>query len=575
MKPTKQQEAILSHSVARGEILLLNAYAGTGKTTTLRMFAKANPQLKFLYLSFNRDNAREATASFPRNCVCKTIHSLAYAQVGRHYSRADEVRSREVKDAFNLAAPYIAIYVIDTLKNFLYSTDHEISSRHLIDIPTRVSEKQILAVARKLWKRMQDMEDDEIPMSHDGYLKLWSFQEPAIANYDIIFLDEAQDTNPVALQIVLNQVEHGRAGLVLAGDTHQAIYAWRKATDAMILLRERATYSAPLTESFRFGAGIANDASLLLNHLKKDSVQLKGRGDSSGRPQNFAVLARSNARLIDQAIRKAQENKSIHFAGTSEQENWDPWQKYKFQMTLDVYYLWAEEPQKVKDRYMKRFRSFAEVVEHTEGEGAEHHGKDLELALQVTLVKEYEDELPTLLEMLRSRSCGPESATLTFSTAHRSKGMQWDAVQLLDDFLDPGNVELLDELPDEVRIEESNIVYVAITRAVKKLKLPEYLDRWFDEQAPNRTRNHCLEPESGLEPLRRIIAAKSLKKETSSQSENVRKVRRIYGRAYEPWDDQEDQLLRQALRFSRDIDELGKVFQRQPAAIKSRIEKLS
>ena len=41
---------------------------------------------------------------------------------------------------------------------------------------------------------MQDAGDATIPMTHDGYLKLWALQSPSITDYDVLFLDEAQDT---------------------------------------------------------------------------------------------------------------------------------------------------------------------------------------------------------------------------------------------------------------------------------------------------------------------------------------------------------------------------------------------
>ena len=57
--------------------------------------------------------------------------------------------------------------------------------------------------ALKVWAQMRDPET-QLRMSHDGYLKLWALQSPRLA-YDIILLDEAQDTNPVTLGVVLAQ----------------------------------------------------------------------------------------------------------------------------------------------------------------------------------------------------------------------------------------------------------------------------------------------------------------------------------------------------------------------------------
>jgi hypothetical protein len=63
----------------------------------------------------------------------------------------------------------------------------------------------------------------------------------------------------------------------------------------------QATWCFPLTESFRFGPGIAMNASIILHELKDDPVALSGGAPSTDKPTNFAVLA-----------------------GTSAKGNWDP-----------------------------------------------------------------------------------------------------------------------------------------------------------------------------------------------------------------------------------------------------------
>jgi len=73
---TEEQQAILN---AKGRVLLINARAGTGKTTTLRMIASAHPDQKILYLVFNRKTKEEANAKFPKNVEIRTVHSLAFA----------------------------------------------------------------------------------------------------------------------------------------------------------------------------------------------------------------------------------------------------------------------------------------------------------------------------------------------------------------------------------------------------------------------------------------------------------------------------------------------------------------
>jgi hypothetical protein len=58
------------------EGLRIDAYAGVGKTTTLRLLASSTNG-RGLYLAFNRSIAENARGKFPTHVACATSHSLA------------------------------------------------------------------------------------------------------------------------------------------------------------------------------------------------------------------------------------------------------------------------------------------------------------------------------------------------------------------------------------------------------------------------------------------------------------------------------------------------------------------
>lgn len=90
---------------------------------------------------------------------------------------------------------------------------------------------------------------------HDHYLKMWVLTEPKI-EADFLFLNEAQDTNPVLEEVFNAQRRHAQH--VRVGDSAQAIYGWRGARDVMTGLEATAL---TLTRSFRFGPLIAQEAN--------------------------------------------------------------------------------------------------------------------------------------------------------------------------------------------------------------------------------------------------------------------------------------------------------------------------
>ena len=63
--------------------LKIQAFAGTGKTTTLAAIAESLPQRKFLYLVFNRAAADGAQLRMPSNVSVRTAHAVvAFRSVG-------------------------------------------------------------------------------------------------------------------------------------------------------------------------------------------------------------------------------------------------------------------------------------------------------------------------------------------------------------------------------------------------------------------------------------------------------------------------------------------------------------
>jgi hypothetical protein len=79
-RPAPEQDAALD-AFRSGDDLVLQAGAGTGKTTTLTMLGSAT-RWQGRYLAFNRSIAREAQRRFLGNVVCSTAHSLAFKQSG-------------------------------------------------------------------------------------------------------------------------------------------------------------------------------------------------------------------------------------------------------------------------------------------------------------------------------------------------------------------------------------------------------------------------------------------------------------------------------------------------------------
>ena len=109
--------------------------------------------------------------------------------------------------------------------------------------------------------------------TYDVVLKNYQLQQSARPtwnkDYDLVVIDEAQDTNPVCLAIISSQ----DTAMVVVGDMHQGIYGFRGAVDGLARMSGRVM---SLTHSFRFGPSIAHLATCLLRDCKEETFTIVG-----------------------------------------------------------------------------------------------------------------------------------------------------------------------------------------------------------------------------------------------------------------------------------------------------------
>lgn len=457
---TNEQQAVIDSTA---DLLAVDAFAGTGKTSTLVQYALARPSQRILYIAFNKSVAAEAKERFPANVDCRTTHSLAYGAVGRKFSdKLGNVPVYVVTQAFKCNAKR-AKAALATVSSWMCSTDDKIVIEHvnLDEVQDPIEAAAVVDLARNIWAYMQDPKSD-VKMPHDGYLKLYAMSRPNL-RYDIILLDEAQDTNPITLDLVMAQ--SGHAKIVLVGDRHQGIYGFRKAMNAMeaVDAQERVA----LTQSFRFGQAIADVATALLRHFKGETKEVKGRSDIEVQwkvdyGQHYAIIGRTNAGLFSEAARvvRGRQERRLHFVGGFD--------SYLFGKVLDAYYLWADERPKIKDASISRFPNFHDFKQYGDEAG------DAEVKALVKTVEEYRTDVPAIYNAMRAAETPVQDrAHITLTTAHRAKGLEWDQVQMADDFI---------ELPpeeDDFDPEEVNLAYVSVTRAIRAVALPSSMREWL------------------------------------------------------------------------------------------------
>lgn len=469
-RPTDEQISTLYRALESPPVLVIEAGAGSGKTTTLRLLADVLPG-RGQYTAFNSSLVTESSKKFQGTRVsANTTHSLAFHAEGKRFSHrlnGPRVRSEQVARALGLEALEVTTEVINgeaktkrlpagflagqllkAIQRFCQSADREISAKHFryldgIDYPDVNGERTyennnrvreyLIPFAAKAWADLTD-EKGSLPFSHDIYVKVWQLNHPIISA-DYVLLDEAQDTAPVMLDILRQQT----IPVILVGDSAQSIYEWRGAVNAMAEFPEAPTEY--LSKSFRFGQAVADVANLILERLSEPTkLRLQGFENVPSRLAPLTdpdcILSRTNAAAISAMLSAMANGKRVFLVGGGADV------AAFVRAAIDL-----QNGRSTSHPDLACFDSWTEVKEYADLDEGE------DLRLMVKLIDQFGAQ--TILDALKRMPEREEDADLTVCTAHKSKGREWKRVKLAGDF----------PSADKSSDSDLRLLYVAATRA--------------------------------------------------------------------------------------------------------------
>jgi hypothetical protein len=495
LRPTSEQIAVIDACVADANVVL-EAGAGTGKTSTLRMIASQMGDRRGMYLACNRGTADAARRAFPKSVECVTAHSLAYRAVGYRYAdrlpgQAARMPSWAVASVLGIGEPlplgdnliltraHLARIVMGTIEQFCHSADTTVSAAHVPRVhgvnATAFAELtwHIVPIAQRAWLDIQ-RPDGQLPVKHDHYLKLWQLTSPQIPAAFVMF-DEAQDANPVTAAIVQGQRSGQR---IIVGDSCQAIYGWRGAVDTLGTWPTDVKLN--LTQSWRFGADIADEANKWLTALRAP-FRLSGNPSAVSAVEPVTdpqvILCRTNAEAFLQA-RSAVEAGQRAALGSGAADL-----KHLAGAALDL-----RAAGQTNHPELAAFRSWPAIREYVRTDAA---GADL--AAGVRLIDKY--GASAILGFIDKLS-RENRADVTACTAHAAKGREWERVLIADDFPEPSSATTA------VPRAEAMLAYVAVTRARSRLGRSGLA--WIDNHQTVTTRTEATmntRKQIGADPL--------------------------------------------------------------------------
>ena len=239
----KYKQAIVDVYDTTNKNIFVNATAGSGKTFTLCTLADRTPPIKSsIFLAFNKSIAQELGARLPRTVKASTLHSCSLSALLKAFKMDFAISenkyfgmARECLDFKGIPVKRInglcgrACNLYDLMRFNLIADDFdkvtELGERYGVDADEESVQRalELYRVAKHKADRYFEgsvggklrMDFTDMLYYAANYIDMKDFKQ-----YNVVFLDEAQDVTPLQYQIV-KRCKTPRGRLIAVGDEKQ------------------------------------------------------------------------------------------------------------------------------------------------------------------------------------------------------------------------------------------------------------------------------------------------------------------------------------------------------------------
>lgn len=466
MEPTEEQAAILQGVAMTGDNIQVRSFAGTGKTTMLRMIDSVLPPGPVIYLAFSRDVVKEMEegqkngTGFRTTTTPRTLNSLGHRVWAKTVSSITldtkktstlfreclEDRPKDYQtEAWDVYSEVST--AVGMAKALGYIPEGKFTHvRPLCDQDTLVSrlDEQPSDLVLEL---LDDVLTLSIKAAYKGFIDYNDqVYMPAVfggtfPQYPTVLIDEEQDLNPVNHRM-LDKLAKGR--LIGCGDPFQSIYGFRGAVQSgMEKLKEKFSMTEyDLSVSFRCPRAIVENARWRVPHYKwiKEGglVSQLPRLDGSDIPEYAAVICRNNAPLFRLAFDLISHGRSVSVAGS------------------DIGPKLIATLKRLGDDDLPRSSVLTEIDLWLESKLRKGSITANDMAEAMRVFAGYGETLGQAISY--AEYLFEQQGAIKLLTGHKSKGLEFDTVYFLDPQLIKNDTE-----------QELNLRYVIQTRAKDKL----------------------------------------------------------------------------------------------------------
>lgn len=480
----------------------VNAVAGSGKTTALVesaiRYSEKNPYKTICVIAYNvsiKEECEKRLAGYPITVL--TCHGLGYRSLARpeawgnpYGNQQFAVEGSKGQLMNDIVANEIGfekekfvdrdllMELISYAKTCLANTEDEIIElMHRFGINPSYPPERFAKYAKKIldytrYNPGTSFHNSKKVITFDDQVWLPVINNWEVTKYDAVFVDEAQDLSKTRRELIKKALRKD-SRLFVFFDPYQAIYGFAGADidSCFKLIDEFDCKVLPLSCTWRCSTEIVEKAKLFNKDIEAAPTATKGIVDECYKDQlesliksGDVILSRKNSPLIKLFFKLVKQKLTVEFIGKDYGQmlsyRINTWKsKYEYNNKpftgndlLNCNDLWLEKCKEYTGKATPRQKDEHETF----------------IVLSEDLVNPLNTEASVGEIIKKCSMFSPDQKKnkkkdcITLSSVHRFKGLERDRAFILEDTFGVSTDENLSENPIE---EESNLMYVAITRA--------------------------------------------------------------------------------------------------------------
>lgn len=485
--PSRYQQEIFRVYNTTNKNIFISAGPGSGKTTTvIELVNQTAPYKKVWMSAFNKSISEELKLRVKPNVDVSTLHSKGMS-ILRSYTKSSMLELKEIKtwifgkrlfydflkkkfDSERKVSSYLFTLsrLYDLYRMNLVGLTKEdlfgLSSIYNVSVDEEILENTIQLITNIEGYNNEQHERFMIDYTDMLWLPYKFLKRLDYPKYDVVFIDEVQDVNPLQKNLIDNILsDSGR--FVAVGDERQAIYSFMGSNLNSLNAFKNSpnTVTLPLSVSYRCSKGIINEANKIFSGLEPTENASEGiirYGDLEGVMPGDFIICRNNLPLIEKYIDLLSLGKKAYILGKDFGKSLVELVS-SINTISDLDIILEDKKNTLKGLGVNNVTNHPSYVDLLE---------KVQIINNLYLRLKNLDKVKNMLNgmFIEGNEVG-KGSFIVLSTIHKAKGLEADRVFILNPSLIPSKYATT-----ELEFyQEKCLMYVAITRARKELVFVE------------------------------------------------------------------------------------------------------